>query len=71
VHNAAGSTIYPDLCNSGVTSPVMSDKVKAGHIGMKAKQGFYRWDDESIAKEKARYEAALAGALEILERERR
>jgi 3-hydroxybutyryl-CoA dehydrogenase len=71
VHNAAGSTIYPDLCNSAVTSPVMSDKVKAGHIGMKAKQGFYRWDDESIAKEKARYEAALAGALEILERERR
>jgi 3-hydroxybutyryl-CoA dehydrogenase len=70
VHNAAGSTIYPDLCNSAVTSPVMSGKVKAGHIGMKAKQGFYSWTDESIAEEKARYEAALTGAMEILRRER-
>jgi 3-hydroxybutyryl-CoA dehydrogenase len=48
----------------------MSDKVKAGHIGMKAKKGFYEWTDESIAKEKARYEQALTGAMEILNRER-
>lgn len=70
IHNAAGTTIYPDLCNSPTTSPVMSDLVKAGHIGMKVKKGFYDWTDESIAKEKARYEAALAGAMEILKRER-
>lgn len=70
IHNAAGTTIYPDLCNSPTTSPVMSDRVKAGHIGMKVKKGFYDWTDESIAKEKARYEAALAGAMEILKRER-
>jgi 3-hydroxybutyryl-CoA dehydrogenase len=70
VHNAAGSTIYPDLCNEPTTSPYMSDKVKAGHIGMKAKKGFYDWTDESIANEKARYEAALMGAMEILNRER-
>ena len=70
IHNAAGSTIYPDLCNSPTTSPYMSDKVKAGHIGMKAKKGFYDWTDESITKEKARYEQALTGAMEILNRER-
>ncbi|MCW5603955.1 MAG: 3-hydroxyacyl-CoA dehydrogenase [Burkholderiales bacterium] len=70
IHDAAGATIYPDLCNSATTSPYMSDRVKAGHIGMKAKKGFYEWTDESIAKEKARYEAALAGAMEILARER-
>lgn len=70
VHNAAGETIYPDLCNSPTTSPAISDLVKAGHIGMKARKGFYDWTDESIAKEKARYEAALTGAMEIIERER-
>lgn len=69
IHNAAGATIYPDLCNSPTTSPAMSDRVKAGHIGMKARKGFYDWTDESIAKEKARYEAALTGAMEILRRE--
>ena len=70
VHNAGAETIYPDLCNETVPSPYMSDRVKAGHIGMKAKKGFYDWTDESIAAEKARYERALAGALDILNREK-
>jgi 3-hydroxybutyryl-CoA dehydrogenase len=70
VHCAAAATIYPDLCNSATPSPAMADRVKAGHIGMKAGKGFYDWTDESIAKEKARYEAALTGAMEILKRER-
>jgi 3-hydroxybutyryl-CoA dehydrogenase len=48
----------------------MSDKVAQGHIGMKAKHGFYDWTDESIAKEEARFERALLGAMEILRRER-
>ena len=70
VHNAGAETIYPDLCNDTVPSPYMSDRVQAGHIGMKAKQGFYDWTDESIAEEKARYERALAGAMDILNREK-
>jgi 3-hydroxybutyryl-CoA dehydrogenase len=70
VHCAAAATIYPDLCNSAKPSPYMSDKVAHGHIGMKAKHGFYDWTDESIAKEKARFERALLGAMEILRRER-
>ena len=69
VHNAGAETIYPDLCNDAAPSPYMSDRVQAGHIGMKAKKGFYDWTDESIAEEKARYERALAGAMEILRRE--
>ena len=69
IHCAAAATIYPDLCNSPTPSAAMSDLVKAGHIGMKVKKGFYDWTDESIAKEKARYEAALTGAMEILKRE--
>ena len=70
VHCAAAATIYPDLCNSPEPSPYMVDKVKTGHIGMKAKHGFYDWTDESIAKEKARFEKALLGAMDILRRER-
>ena len=70
VHNAGAETIYPDLCNDSTPSPYMSDRVKAGQIGMKAKKGFYDWTDESIAAEKARYERALAGAMEILNREK-
>ena len=70
IHCAAAATIYPDLCNNAVPSPYMSERVAAGHIGMKAKHGFYEWDDESIAKERARYEAALIDAKEILDRER-
>ncbi len=69
VHNAGAQTIYPDLCNETVPSPYMSDKVKAGDIGMKAKKGFYDWTDETIGQEKVRYERALAGAMEILKRE--
>lgn len=69
VHCAAAATIYPDLCNSPAPSPFMADKVEAGHTGMKAKQGFYDWTDESIAAEKQRYEAALVGAMQVLKRE--
>ena len=67
VHCAGAETIYPDLCNSTEPSPYMSDKVRAGHIGMKAKKGFYDWTDEAIAAEKERYERALIAALEILQ----
>jgi 3-hydroxybutyryl-CoA dehydrogenase len=70
VHCAAAATIYPDLCNSADPSPYMADKVQAGHDGMKVKKGFYDWTDETIAAEKARYEAALLGAMEIIRRER-
>jgi hypothetical protein len=34
------------------------------------RRGFYDWTDESIAKEKGRFETALRGAMDILRRER-
>jgi 3-hydroxybutyryl-CoA dehydrogenase len=69
VHCAAAATIYPDLCNDAEPAPVLSDRVKAGHFGMKVKRGFYEWNDDTIAVEKARYEAALLGAKAILDRD--
>jgi len=70
IHCAAAATIYPDLCNDAEPARFMSDRVKAGHIGMKVKHGFYEWTDEDIATEKARYETALLGAKAILDREK-
>lgn len=70
VHCAAAATIYPDLCNDAEPAPFLSDHVKAGHLGMKVKRGFYEWNDATIAVEKARYEAALLAAKAILDREK-
>jgi 3-hydroxybutyryl-CoA dehydrogenase len=69
IHCAAGATIYPDLCNDATPSRYMSELVEEGNIGMKAKDGFYRWTPERVAKEKARYERALQGARAIIEAE--
>ena len=43
--------------------------VDEGRIGFKTKRGFFEWDDESIAKERARYEHALRKCLEIFREE--
>src|SRR5262245_53641766 len=69
IHCAAAATIYPDLCNDAIPARFISDRVAAGHIGMKAKHGFYEWTDEAIAVEKKRYENALVAAKRILDAE--
>ncbi|OFZ98092.1 MAG: 3-hydroxyacyl-CoA dehydrogenase [Betaproteobacteria bacterium RIFCSPLOWO2_02_FULL_62_17] len=66
IHCAAARTMYPSLANNTVPSAALSDKVAAGKLGMKTGEGFYRWTPESAAREKARYEQALLGALELL-----
>jgi 3-hydroxybutyryl-CoA dehydrogenase len=40
-----------------------------GRIGFKTKGGFFKWDDESVAKERARYERALRKRLEVFKEE--
>ncbi len=69
VHAAAAATIYPSLSNAAEPYPVLADKPRQGRLGMKSGQGFYTWDEASIALERQRYERALQGALRILERE--
>ena len=70
VHYAAARTIYPDLCNDAEPAKYMRERAEAGHIGMKVRHGFYEWTDEAIAKERARYDAALVRAKAILDGER-
>jgi 3-hydroxybutyryl-CoA dehydrogenase len=66
IHCAAAATMYPHLCNDDAPSRLMRDLVARGQYGIKTKQGFYKWDDESIARARRSYKTALRRALAIL-----
>jgi len=67
IHHAAGTTIYPELCNDTAPSAFIADKVRAGNLGVKTGSGFYDWDEEKIASERTRYQTALLAALKVIE----
>jgi 3-hydroxybutyryl-CoA dehydrogenase len=62
---AVAKIIWPDLTNADGPPPILQRNVDEGRIGFKTRRGFFEWDDESIAKERARYERALRKCLEI------
>jgi 3-hydroxybutyryl-CoA dehydrogenase len=66
---AVAKIIWPDLTNAEGPPPVLQRNVDEGRIGFKTKQGFFAWDDASMAKERARYERALSKCLEIFREE--
>jgi len=66
---AVAKVIYPDLCNADGPPPVLQRNVDQGRIGFKTKGGFFDWNDQSIATERARYERALRKCLEIFKDE--
>jgi 3-hydroxybutyryl-CoA dehydrogenase len=70
IHCAAAETIYPTLCNDSEPSRVLRERVSAGRHGVKTGHGFYKWEAERAATEKARYDRALLAALEVFARER-
>ena len=65
----SGSSIYPSLSTAVAPPARLKEMVAQGHIGMKAKKGLWDWTDESIAREKARYEKALQAGFGILQDE--
>ena len=65
----SGSSIYPSLSTASAPPERLQQMVAQGHIGMKAKKGLWDWNDETIAREKARYEKALHAGFEILQSE--
>jgi 3-hydroxybutyryl-CoA dehydrogenase len=69
VHAAAAATMYPTLATNATPSRVLTDRVARGELGMKTGRGFFEWDEAAIRREKARYEAQLLAALEVLKRE--
>ena len=66
---AVAKIIWPDLCNENGPPPVLQNNVDQGRIGFKTKRGFFEWNDQSMAKERARYERALRKCLEIFKEE--
>lgn len=66
---AVAKIIWPDLSNADGPPPILQKNVDEGRIGFKTKHGFFEWNDESIAKERARYERALRKCLEIFKEE--
>ena len=66
---AVAKIIWPDLTNADGPPPVLQRNVDEGRIGFKTKRGFFEWNDESMAKERARYERALRKCLEIFREE--
>lgn len=66
---AVAKIIWPDLSNASGPPPILQKNVDEGRIGFKTKRGFFEWDDESMAKERARYERALRKCLEIFREE--
>lgn len=66
---AVAKIIYPDLCNADGPPPILQKNVDQGRIGFKTKKGFFDWNDDSMAKERARYERALRKCLEIFKDE--
>jgi 3-hydroxybutyryl-CoA dehydrogenase len=64
---AVATSLYPKLHNETTPPPFFKAMVERGHVGMKARHGFWPWTDESIAQEKARIEKALQAGFAILE----
>lgn len=66
VHTAAAATMYPSLSNTDKPAAVLSERVKAGQYGMKSGQGFYTWNAETAAAERARYDRMLREGLALI-----
>jgi 3-hydroxybutyryl-CoA dehydrogenase len=66
---AVAKIIWPDLTNADGPPPILQRNVDEGRIGFKTRRGFFEWDDEKIAKERARYERAIRKCLEIFKDE--
>ena len=63
---ASQSTIFPTLDTGTAPGPTIQRLQAEGKFGMRSGEGFYHWDDETIAATRARYNDALQRALEIL-----
>jgi 3-hydroxybutyryl-CoA dehydrogenase len=49
-HYLSGMSIYPHLYNEQEPPPLLKEMVAKGHIGMKAKHGFWEWDDAKLRR---------------------
>jgi len=69
IHEAAAAAMYPSLTKVDTPAKCLSEHVSRGELGMKTRQGFYSWDESSIASERRRYDNLLRAGLELLKDE--
>jgi 3-hydroxybutyryl-CoA dehydrogenase len=60
------SALYPNLYKNDEPPAILKDLVDNKRLGMKTKRGFWEWDDDKIAQQKARIEKALQAGMQIL-----
>ena len=56
---AAFEELYKDLNSSPDINPLLQQMVKSGKLGVKSKEGFYRWTDENVQALRDRMNQAL------------
>lgn len=69
VHCAAAATMYPSLAANKEPGRCLAQKVAEGKLGMKTGEGFFAWTEQSMAKERQRYQKTLLAGLQILKAE--
>ena len=69
IHEAAAAAMYPSLARVDAPARCLSEHVARGELGMKTGQGFYAWDQGSIAAERMRYDGLLKAGLQLLKDE--
>ncbi len=65
-HLLAGNSIYPHLYSEKAPPAILREMVERGDLGMKKRRGFWQWNDDSLARERARIERCLQAGMEIL-----
>lgn len=59
-------TVFPTLCNDSKPAAVLQKMIDAGDYGMKTGQGFVRWDQASMARERGRFNKAMGEASALV-----
>jgi len=60
----AAAQIYPTLSKRRLPPRIQAERVRAGHVGVTAGRGFYRWDQRALGAWLDRYQKTLAALLE-------
>ena len=68
VHLATAKNLYPTLHNGKRAPKILERLVKQGKIGVRAGEGFYKWDPKTLDKRMLKYTQMLEDALKRVKR---